>query len=182
MERIDMVFEYRGFNIHVFRGLPNEIDLNWNEEIKFTITKASEEIKGTLCLKPLWFIDDDERDDPTFEYKNKYTIGDYFQQTFITEPTRKGIGSVLHEFIIENRLRFSFNNVFSTNVIEDWHAISSDASSFWEKRTELKKAIKDDELNRHKILFTLARVPHKPFAAINLRFDKSSITVSRTSE
>jgi hypothetical protein len=156
MKRIDEVFEYDGFNIHVFSGLPNSADLNWDEEISFKISKPNNNmVSGKLILRPLWYIDEDERDDTNFDYKNNYQNGDYFQQTFKTDPTREGIGTTLHDFIIKNRNEFSIKNVFSTKKTEDIHDTSENANDFWLKRIKVGKAIFDTSVYRYKILFDL---------------------------
>ena len=153
MNRIDEDFIYHELNIHVFRGLPDANDMNWDQEVRFTVTKPEEIIEGTLVLKPLWLFDDDEKGDSKFHYKLNYEFGDYFQHTFKSKPTRSGIGSAIHEIIIQNRNIFSFNNVYSTNSLEDGYGYTVDANAFWLKRVELCKAIKNDKLNRYQILF-----------------------------
>lgn len=153
MERIDQVYEYEGYEIHVFKGLADINDTNWNQEIKFTISKTEKNAHGELILKPLWLFDEDEIDDPQYEYKKRYQIGDYFQQTFTITPRRKGIGSILHEFIIEKRNLFDIENVYSTNFDEDGHIISEEANGFWVNRVNLNKALEVPEFSRYKINF-----------------------------
>lgn len=153
MERIDKTIEYDEYNIYVFRGLSDSNDTNWNQEISFTLSKSKTTFHGKLILKPLWFVDEDEIDNPDFKYKKQYEIGDYFQQTFNAVPVHKGIGSVLHNFLIEHKNEFELNNVYSTKNSEDNHVISEDANSFWLNRVENNNAVFDSNVERYKILF-----------------------------
>ncbi|MCI9844851.1 hypothetical protein [Flavobacterium pectinovorum] len=154
MERIDKTIDYKGYKVHIFRGLADSNDSNFNQEIKIKLSKTGENIKGELILSPLWIFDEDEIDDPNFDYKLQYQTGDYFQQTFSSNPKRQGIGSTLHDFIIDHKDDCDLNNVFSTNSDEDDYGITIEANSFWENRVDLDKAEKDETLNRFKIKFT----------------------------
>jgi len=150
MERINNFYEFKDYTIHVFRGLANVEDMNWDREIIFTLSKKGENIRGELILKPLWHFDGDEDNS---EYKNQYEENEYFQQTFLTYPVRKNIGSILHDFIIANKNDLNIKNVFSTKTAEDNHVISIDAEAFWQKRILLNKAEHDERVDRHKIKF-----------------------------
>ncbi|MGH2666188.1 hypothetical protein [Flavobacterium sp.] len=153
MKRIDKTIDYKGYTVHIFRGLPDSNDLNLDQEIKIKISKTGENIRGELILRPLWIFDEDENDDPDFAYKLKYQTGDYFQQTFNSNPKRQGIASILHDFIIDHKNDCDLNNIFSTNSDEDEYGITIEANSFWEKRVSLDKDEKDETLNRFKIKF-----------------------------
>lgn len=153
MKRIDRNYSYQDYNIHVLRGLSDVNDMNWKGKLSFILSKDGENIRGELHLFPLWLFDEDEIDDPNFEYKKQYDIGDYFQQTFSAEPTRNNIGSILHDFIIANKDDLDIENVFSTKHSEDGHNISIVAENFWKKRIGLDKAQDDEKVNRHKIKF-----------------------------
>jgi hypothetical protein len=154
MKRIDENYRYQDYNIHVLRGIADVNDMNWEGKLSFTLSKNGENIRGELHLIPLWLFADDEMDDPDLEYKKQYEVGDYFQHTFSTEPTRNNIGSILHDFIIENKNDLDIENVFSTKYSEDGHGISVHAENFWQKRIAVDKAQHDEKVNRHKIKFS----------------------------
>ena len=153
MKRIDKNYNYQDYNIHVFRGLADANDMNWEGKISFILSKNGENVSGELHLIPLWSFDEEEIDNPDFEYKKQYETGDYFQHTFKSEPTRQNIGCTLHDFIIENRIVFDIRNVFSTKSSEDGHLISPNAEEFWQKRIRMDKAEHDERFSRHKIKF-----------------------------
>lgn len=145
MATFDRIYDYQDCQIHVFEG--DDSDMNWNKEI--TITLIGEGREGNLILTPLWNLEDAEEEDIK-EYKNNYDEGDYFQQTFNVRPPRTGIGTILHDFLLEYKHEFGVQNVFSTYHPEDGHHISNDARAFWESRVALERAIYMEELNRFK--------------------------------
>jgi hypothetical protein len=145
MPTFDRTYEYRDCQIRIFEG--DDSDMNWNKEI--TITLTGQDREGNLILTPLWNLDGAE-DEDIKDYKNNFGKGDYFQQTFNVRPTRMGIGSILHNFLLEFKNDFGVENVFSTYHPEDGHHISNDARAFWESRVELERATYIEELNRFK--------------------------------
>jgi hypothetical protein len=153
MKRIDEIYNYKDYQIHVFRGLANAEDSNWNGEIILKLSKLGENIRGELKLMPLWYFDEEQEEDVQYKYKEQYNVGDYFQQTFTSEPKRKGIGSTLHDFIIDHKTDLEIANVFSTKSEEDGHGISVDAESFWQNRILQDNAEEDEDVDRHKIKF-----------------------------
>ena len=148
MEKIDRTYDFKGHSINVFKG--DESDMNWNEEIIIKLTSPDNE--GTLILQPLWNLDGIEEAEIK-EYKKKYLPGHYFQQTFATNPKGRGLGGVIHDFLIAYKGDFQIVNVYSTNTAEDEHVISEDARSFWQNRIDQGKAVYDEDLHRFKMRF-----------------------------
>jgi|ERR1035437_1095573 hypothetical protein len=151
MERLDNTYRFRNFLITVFRGLPDSNDLNWDEKVEVKLRSNETEHTGYLSLVPLWNIVDEVT--PNMEYKEKFSEGDYFQHTFSNRPPRCGIGSVIHDFLLDYKEEFQIRNVYSTNFNEDCHVLSDDAKYFWKKRVSKDKAEFVEDLCRYKIKF-----------------------------
>ncbi len=150
MCKINSNIQYQKYSIHIEKECNDD---NYIDEIKITLSSIDNEYKGYLTLQSLWKCNEDEIIENVKKRCVKYQEGDYFQQTFECIPTRRGLGSVLHEFIIEHRDDFLIKNVYSTKQDEDDYAISDDAEAFWQKRIQKNRAIHVDVVDRHKILF-----------------------------
>ncbi|HTD39506.1 MAG TPA: hypothetical protein VK671_02715 [Mucilaginibacter sp.] len=121
-------------------------DANYDEDIEIGL--ANNVGTCNLVLRPLWkteFADDDD-------YKQKYSYGDYFQQTIVSSPTGNGLGALMHDFLIMYASNFEIYNVFSTYEIEDGYNLNEAAIKLWESRTKQKKAAFNDSFNRYQIL------------------------------
>jgi hypothetical protein len=151
MERLDKTYQFKNYLIKVFRGLPDSNDLNWEEKVVVKLISNETEHLGYLSLVPLWNITDDETLPQM--YKEKFSQGDYFQHTFSSNPKRCGIGSLIHEFLLDHKEEIQIRNVYSTNFIEDGHILSDDARYFWNKRVNNDKAEYVEDLCRYKIKF-----------------------------
>jgi hypothetical protein len=122
------------------------------KEVNFILGLGREK-EFHLTLKALWLPDSLSRNPKN--YYEKYYEGDYFQSDFFATPQRNGLGSLMHDFLIEykNELGFPINNIYSTNVIEDNQEYTAAAKAFWEKRISLGRAENNYDANRYRILF-----------------------------
>lgn len=128
MAEIDEIVLFKDNEIHVFKGdKPN--DDNYDEDISICIGKATNDgiFRPNVLLRPLWNLKD--TDEPR-AYKEKFSTGDFFQQTFDSNK-RPGSGSILQDFLLANGSRYSIKNVYSTLKSEDDFDISDPAIDFW---------------------------------------------------
>lgn len=150
MAAIDEISVFQDHEIHVYKGDKFE-DSNHDEDIIISIGKASGDGKRrpNVRLRPLWNLEDT---DEYRTYKEKYSPGDYFQQT-IDSISRPGSGSILQNFLLANRDRYFIKNVYSTLKAEDGTDMSGPVTDFWKRRIAKGLAVFDETLNRYKILF-----------------------------
>ena len=150
MAEIDEIILFQDTEIHVFKG-DKLNDANYDEDIIICIGKATNDgsRRPNVLLRPLWNLKD--TDEPR-AYKEKFSPGDFFQQTF-NSNYRPGSGSILQNFLLANGDRYSIKNVYSTLKSEDDFDISDPAIDFWKRRVAKGLAVFDDTLQRYKILF-----------------------------
>jgi 5-hydroxyisourate hydrolase-like protein (transthyretin family) len=122
-------------------------DANFDEDIEICLCNSN----GTcnLVLRPLWNTEYADEEG----YKQKYNFGDYFQQAIISSPIKRGLGALMHDFLIMHASDFEIYNVFSTYEIEDGYNLNTDATKFWKSRADKKKADFNNSLKRYQILF-----------------------------
>jgi len=150
MAEFDEIILFQKNEIHVYKG-DKPHDANYDEDIIISIGKASNDgrLRPNVLLRPLWNLKD--TDEPR-AYKEKFSPGDFFQQTFDSN-NRPGSGSILQDFLLANGYRYSIKNVYSTLKSEDGFDISDPAIDFWKRRIAKGLAVFDDTLKRYKILF-----------------------------
>lgn len=143
---LESEYIYQDCKICVSSEYPN---LN---EVHFSINRISSSERSELKLIALWIPPLDKNSNNVY---SKFKAGDYFQQTFISEPPRKGLGTSLHDFCILNRYKLGFviENIYSTNPNEDAYEFSDDARKFWDNRVRHNKATFDVGLNRYRIIW-----------------------------
>jgi hypothetical protein len=153
--KIDKTIPYREY---MFRVLQNdtETDGNWEGDISITCHaalygKIGSRLTG-LVLRPLWNLNWAER---VLTYKNKFSLGDYFQQTISNNSGIPKCAEILHDFLLEHGSQFAIHNVFSTLEQEDGEGfnMSPGATKFWNRRVAKGKARFDEQLQRYRILW-----------------------------
>jgi hypothetical protein len=88
-------------------------------------------------------------------YYLQYSAGDYYEQTINARPPGKGLGPMLHDFIMTHRqdLPFMLNNLYSTKKDEDDYELLGPGKRLWEKRIAANKAIFNEQVGRFQILW-----------------------------
>lgn len=104
-----------------------------------------------VVLRQLWGEEDNCNSDEPFE--ECFSKGDYFQQNFQSSRQRVGLGSKLHDALIQNKEtiynKFELKRIFSTLEEEDDTDLSPSAEAFWKKRVDENKAVYNTKFRRY---------------------------------
>lgn len=107
-------FDYRDFKIVVSRDYDGaDVIVNLSDP---------NDIYRSSCLRLQQLLHEDFND------------GDFFQQAFNSNPSGEGLGSLIHDFLIEKKdeIEIEFVNIYSTNPNVDVDlTLSNAANQFW---------------------------------------------------